>query len=471
MAGRLSVSAGARPVYVVQAAGYVSTQRLINPIQAVHTPRLRSAGVVALSGMRVLRCERCGAIRSHLAPDGHCLACARFTSDADPVATATLTTDHALALSDPKVAQANLADDVRTYLRRHDLTEGALGHKLRVSQASVSRMVSGTYAVSGNPEVIRTFANLAAQEPERYGVAGSIIADLPHADALRSIRAARALRASGKPLLGLHELRAAEASLAGLRRTADRLIKAEYRFAHGLVLSDLLPRRRLREALAETRTALDLLVDTGPADAPSAYITAQLGNQLRMFGQTKRAIEVLTKALAWRKDVAHVASTAPLAARAYGEFDKPDAFTRAIQLGRRAFEDADLHTGLLNVYALTEIEVRGWIQLGQLDQARRALKALSQASDLLASPQWRIIFAATTAELLLREGDIGGALELLNQVMRAAAAMHLTRQIERSLELLRTIAQPNTEVQEAKRNARVLLELSETLPERAAKAP
>jgi tetratricopeptide (TPR) repeat protein len=412
--------------------------------------------------MRALRCERCGAVRSHLAPDGHCLACARFSDEVAPVPPTKLTSDHALALSEPKVARANLAHDLRTYLRDFGLTEAALGHKLRVSQPSVSRMVSGTYAVSGNTDVIRTFAELAGQDPERYGVAGSIIADLPYADAMRSIRAARALRSSGKPLLGLHELRSVDASFAHLERNSDRLIKAEYRFARGLVLSDLLPLHRLPEALRETRTALDL-ANTGTIDAPSAYITAQLGNQLRMFGKTRQAVQVLAKALAWREDAAHVASTAPLAARAYGDLGNPDAFKRAVQIGRRAFEDADMHTGLLNDYALTEIEVRGWMQLGQLDQARRALNALEQASDLVASPQWRIIFAVTTAELLLHEGDVASAVGLLNQAVRAAAAVHLSRQIERSLDLLHTIDKPDDGVHEAKRNARLLLKLSDTM--------
>ncbi len=380
---------------------------------------------------RTARCNRCGAstVRGFVA----CLACCRIRGFEGAE------THHPIASA--AAAALNFQADLIHYRDVSGKTQTQIGELLSVDQTSVSRMMTAKRPKLPPPAIILRFAAMLHKPIERYGMSNDDFgSDDFGVHVISSARAARRSRVSGQLDEATNLINAGHVSLhIGSEDTHRLSILAaiELRLALALLQAD---RGQISTSLNHLDAAFTALGGR-VSDARSAYIAAQLGNQLRMAGKYRGAAQYLSMSLTHKQDLHHIAATSPLLARVEGHLGNRRNFERSIVRAKNALEKVHGGSGIVSEYALAEFEVRGYLELGDLQQARRTLDSVSRASDLLATRHWRIIFAITQAELLARERDPAAVTEL-QAAATAAQTLGLPNQLERVKRVASLLVQP-----------------------------
>jgi len=124
-----------------------------------------------------------------------------------------------------------------------------------------------------------------------------------------------------------------------------------------------------------------------------------------------------------------------LLAKAASSLRRTELFQAAVRLARQHLDQCEPGTALVNDFSLVEIEARGLLQLGEAPRALRVLNRCDGSGELLATPQWRIIFAVTRGEALAADGCFAEAAELFSDAARAAGAIGLPHQVQRILRI------------------------------------
>lgn len=307
---------------------------------------------------------------------------------------------------------------------------------LNWDQSYISRVEKGHRRIRDTRELLRIASTLEI-EPEQLGVSltpqkGGRIGD-PR-EILTSIRRARKLRTLGQPMQAHTELRNAANDLqivsSAIPGDQSRLLQAELKLAQAWVLCELLPEEQLNQP-AEYMMQAWKLVASSELDATSAYVLSTLGNHLRMAGRLEISVPILERALTYREEPEDTVGTAALLGRASGILRRTELFNQTIALARDTLEDCRESTALINDFSLCEIEARGLLQAGNVRRALKVITSKDGAGEMLANPQWRIIFAITQAEIMIASGATTDSLAVLDNATRAAAAIALPHQLQR----------------------------------------
>lgn len=338
-----------------------------------------------------------------------------------------------------------IGEILRRYRQHNRLTQAELAQILHFDQSYVSRLERGTRKLNDVTE-LRSIAKRLGIPADQLGVSSkkrSEDNELDLNDVLSSIRAARIRRTLGEPGVAYKQLERVSVPLenATQKKGSDEefdLVLAELHLARAWVLCELLPEKQLHLPVHHMMQAWQL-VSSDKLDTPSAYILGTLGNHLRMNGQIETSLPVLQRALTYRDEPEEVVATANLLARASGENGQGEIFKESVLLAKKYLELCTESAVLVNDFSLTEIEARGLLRLGYTKQAMRVIDNRDGSSELLAIPQWRIIFAITKAEVLSKSGAHDDAAALLNDAARAAAKVGLPHQLHRAVEVGRKI--------------------------------
>lgn len=392
--------------------------------------------------MATFRCERCRSRRSAHATNGLCLACTRFAT----ARLATTNPQREIGAAGPQASASGAVGDVlKRYRQQQGLSQAKLAELLHLDQSYVSRLETGRRQITSIRE-LRSIARRLGISPGEFGVNDTIKAqasldgfDPRHA--LSVIRQARRRRTRGETLEASTDLATVEPSVRvwALEHPDDesRMVRTELLFTRSLILADLLPEDELPEA-AKAMSQAWRLTDRTTIDLPGAYLLSNLGNQLRRSGQLEVAVPVLERALAEQREPDDIVGTALLLAKATSTLRRSDNFSRSIRLARQHLDSCEAGSALINDFALCEIEARGLLQLNKPARAVQVLNSRDGSSELLAVPQWRIIFTITRAEALLQtDADFDQAAELLTDAARAAQALHLPHQLQRIIRICR----------------------------------
>ncbi|WP_336159907.1 helix-turn-helix transcriptional regulator [Amycolatopsis sp. VC5-11] len=249
------------------------------------------------------------------------------------------------------------------------------------------------------------------------------------------IRLAEIARQSGRaveavnelwPLTARLEARAAE----GLLERDTLLLLASARLALGVSLGTVLPEERLTCAAVWTGKAL--LLAQHLDDAPFLAHTLRMhGNELRKAGRLAAAVARLDHAVAVSSDPAGHGSALALLARASGDAGLSDKFDTAVDGCRRALDSGAENGILLNPFSLREIHARGLLALDRPSDALRALHP--SGAEEPAAPQWRVIEAVTTGEVLAATGERAGSAKALRTAITTAEQRRLPHQLQRAI--------------------------------------
>jgi transcriptional regulator with XRE-family HTH domain len=389
---------------------------------------------------RATQCERCGGRRSAFAKDNLCLACTRFHRL--PVVQLAFGAPSLQPRSVPPII--DIAEAMKRYRREHQLTQTQLAQRLRFDQGNISRIESRKKKIVDVAELHR-LAGLLDVPPEQLGVTSNKDErpiGLPDpARTLTEIRRARHLRVAGHPLQAHHALDNVRATLPLVGEVASRseaaLVTSEWCLADAWALAEILPDQQLSRIV----DLMMLACRNGVADdldAPSAYLLGTLGNHLRIAGQPVRGLNLLLQAAQFDTNPEEVVATAIQLARAAADARRYDEFTVAVRQAKNALERCTLFSGLINQYAVDEVEARGLFQAGQHRAALHIVEHRDRAAGFVANPQWRIIFATTQAQILASDGWHDDSVSLLHDAARAAAAVRLPHELQRILRISRS---------------------------------
>jgi hypothetical protein len=223
---------------------------------------------------------------------------------------------------------------------------------------------------------------------------------------------------------------------AGRSDADSSLLLAEMLLARSLILADLLPEESLSVPARSMQRAWRL-AGSENIDVPTTYVLSNLGNNLRRAGRITDAVPLFERVLSNHAEPEELVSTAMLLAKAASSLRRTELFQAAVRLARQHLDQCEPGTALVNDFSLVEIEARGLLQLGEAARARRVLDRRDGSGELLAIPQWRIIFAVTRGEALAADGHFAEAADLLNDAARAAGAIGLPHQLQRILRICR----------------------------------
>ncbi|SFQ28635.1 helix-turn-helix domain-containing protein [Amycolatopsis rubida] len=388
------------------------------------------------------RCERCGTALGRYVPPGACPACR--AGGTVPAAPGPRLAPAVWLWSDPAAAAAlssrDLAVILRAYRAANGLSQEALAALLGYSKSYVALIESRRRTpadVSGRRHIARAlglpFHLLGVTDPDDADFAALV----HFGDSV--IRLAEIARQSGRAVEAVNELwpvaARLEARAAEGRLERDTLLLlASARLALGVSLGTVLPEERLTGAAVWTGKAL--LLARRLDDSPFlAHALRMHGNELRKAGRLPAAVARLEHAAAVSSDPAGRGSALALLARTSGDAGMADTFGAAVDGCRRALDSGAEHGMLLNPYSLREIHARGLLALGRPVDALRALHTGSAGEP--AAPQWRVIEAVTTGEVLAATGDRDGSAEALRAAIATAEQRRLPHQLQRAIRAAR----------------------------------
>ncbi|MFM9442605.1 helix-turn-helix domain-containing protein [Streptomyces acidiscabies] len=333
------------------------------------------------------------------------------------------------------LATGDLGGILRFYRRAHDLNQTDLGALLGYDKTYVSALELGKRRLDDIGSR-RHVCDRLGLPPHVLGVTDP--ADTDHRAMLQfgesTVRLAELARQSGHAAEAVSELWPLVARLEAriedghAERDVLRLL-ARARVGLGVALGNVLPEERLPTAVHWTAKSLEL-VPHFDDPAMTSYALRMHGNELRKVGLKGAAVQRLCRASALAPDRDSRAAVLPLLARAAGALGNGELFDRVLRETTALLSHAG-HTSLFNPVALHEIQLRGLMATGRTTEAIRLVELGGPAATIAVAPQWHVIQRITMAHVRLLAADRMGAVELLEDAVREAAAQRLPHQLQR----------------------------------------
>jgi transcriptional regulator with XRE-family HTH domain len=382
-----------------------------------------------------MRCRACHATVDDQDGSPICPACAAVT--ASPMEPERMAPASALWLWTAESARVALASgDLSLIIRAWRRATGTSQQQLAVHLGYDCSYIS--MIETGRREVVdiaarRRIAWYLGIPPHILGITDSDSAD--HATMLQfgysTLRLATLARQSGHGAPAVNEIWPLVARLEA--RAADRMVDrdmllllARARAELGVSLGYVLPEERLAFAARWTGRALRLAKHLDDREL-HAYTLRTNGNELRKAGHHTAALARLAHAVALAGPQQRAPALTQLARAARDPMTFDVTMDELLRV-RDKHVDGD---PLVGETALNEVQLRGLATTGRISEATRILSQ-TPAPAGPTSPQWRIIWQITVADLLLVVGDTATAESTFRQAVQAAEAYRLPHQIQRA---------------------------------------
>jgi transcriptional regulator with XRE-family HTH domain len=344
------------------------------------------------------------------------------------------TSQHAAAA----LASGNLAVILKVYRTATRMTQGQLAEALGYDTTYISMIETGRRT----PTDVSTLRRIAAHigiAPHVLGVTDTDAEDFASMIQFgeSTIRLATLARQAGHSAAAINELwplilRLENRIAAGrVDRAAMRLL-ALGRAALGVALGDVLPEERLASAARWTGRAVRIAERLEDAALMAIALRAH-GNELRKVGHLAASATRLRHAAKLAPPGERAAVLVKLA-RTVGALADQRAFdTTIIELHRLI--DTDVATPLVNDFVLREVQLRGLLDTGRVDQAA-AIGDRAAPDSAGVAPQWRVIERVSIASVYQAQGDLTATEIALRQAVQVAEVMQLPHQIQRVVRLV-----------------------------------